>query len=221
MAPVIQTPPAHPRIYHILHVDRLASVAADGFLRCDAVMSERADSGSSIGMAGIKSRRLSLPVKCHPDLTVGRCVPFYFCPRSVMLYLIFKGNHPNLAYRGGQGPIVHLEADFDAAVAWAEDQGLRWAFTSSNAGSFYCEFFSDPNQLAQVNWEAVAATDWSAAPVKEAKQAEFLLESRFPWPLVKTLGVQSSQTYELVAKALDGTAHRPVIQVRRDWYYSS
>ena len=36
-----------------------------------------------------------------------------------------------LAYRGGQGPIVHLEADLRDSVAWADQNRSRWAFTLS------------------------------------------------------------------------------------------
>ena len=93
-------------------------------------------------MSSIKQRRLSLPVKCHPGNCVGDYVPFYFCPRSVMLYLIYRGNHPELTYRGGQGPIIHLEADLSAVVAWANENGRRWAFTLSNAGAVYTQFRS-------------------------------------------------------------------------------
>ncbi len=51
-----------------------------------------------------------MEVKCHPGTKVGEYVPFYFCPRSVMLYILYMGNHPELGYRGGQAPIVHLSA---------------------------------------------------------------------------------------------------------------
>ena len=50
-----------------------------------------------------------------------------------------RANHPSLAYTGGQEPIVHLEADLHQTVAWAEQNRLRWAFTLSNAGSYYFE----------------------------------------------------------------------------------
>jgi ssDNA thymidine ADP-ribosyltransferase, DarT len=43
-------PPAQPKIYHIVHVDRLASIVADGFLSCDAAMAKRANAGTTIGM---------------------------------------------------------------------------------------------------------------------------------------------------------------------------
>ena len=141
--------PPQPKIYHIAHVDRLPSIVADGFLWCDAEIVRRMPPGTTIGMNGIKQRRLNeLHLSSHPDLHVGDCVPFYFCPRSVMLYLIYQGNHPEMAYRGGQGPVVHLEADLSAVVAWANAQAVRWAFTLSNAGSY---FFEDRNDLARLN----------------------------------------------------------------------
>src|SRR5437867_3296151 len=102
--------PAQPKIYHILHIDRLASVLATGGLWCDAEMQRRGGIGTTIGMSRIKQRRLALPVSCHPGDYVGDRVPFYFCPRSIMLYIIFMANHEDLAYRGGQGPILHLQA---------------------------------------------------------------------------------------------------------------
>jgi hypothetical protein len=109
--------PQQPKIYHIVHVDRLPSIVADGHLWCDAEIERRAPPGTMIGMNSIKARRLhELRLNSHPDLHVGDCVPFYFCPRSVMLYLIYQGNHPELGYRGGQGPILHLEADLHATV---------------------------------------------------------------------------------------------------------
>ena len=118
--------PAQPKIYHIVHVDRLASIIADGFLWSDAVMVQRQGVGTTIGMSNIKARRLNeLSLNCHPDLRVGHCTPFYFCPRSVMLYLIYRRNE-ELAYKGGQEPIVHLEADLHATIAWSQQNDQRW-----------------------------------------------------------------------------------------------
>ena len=34
-------PPANPKVYHIVHVDRLSSIVADDFLWSDAVMVRR------------------------------------------------------------------------------------------------------------------------------------------------------------------------------------
>lgn len=74
-----------------------------------------------------------------------------------MLYLLHKGNHPNLEYRGGQDPIVHLEADFFEAVSWANQNSKRWAFTSQNAGAYYFKDYNDLEHLDKVVWCAIKA----------------------------------------------------------------
>jgi hypothetical protein len=211
--------PAAPKIYHIVHVDRLPAILGAGGLRSDAAMARRQDAGTTIGMGSIKTRRLRLPVTCHHGTMVGEYVPFYFCSRSIMLYVIHRANHPELDYRGGQGPIIHLEADLHRVIAWADGNGRRWAFSLSNAGAFYTRFRSEVGQLGEVDWPAVAATDFRSAEVKEGKQAEFLVHEFLPWELVERIGAISQAMAQQVANALHGAAFRPRIEIRPDWYY--
>jgi O-acetyl-ADP-ribose deacetylase (regulator of RNase III) len=211
-------PPAHPKIYHIVHIENLASIVADGCLWSDAKMRAR-QGGTVIGMNVIKERRLRLPVTCHRPSCVGDYVPFYFCSRSVMLYVIHCRNNPELSYRGGQEPIVHLESDLHNTINWAESQGLRWAFSLSNAGAMYAQFRSRLDRLHEINWEAVSALDFRAADIKEGKQAEFLVETLFPWSLVARIGVNSLQFAQQVANITIRSNHRPAVEIRPDWYY--
>jgi hypothetical protein len=216
--------PASPKIYHIVHIDRLASIISDGRLWSDAKLSASPKPGTVIGMNSIKRRRLDeLRLTSHPGLLVGQCVPFYFCPRSIMLFLIHCANHEELSYRGGQEPIIHLESDLRAAVAWADQNHRRWAFTLSNAGAYYFEDRRDLNQLGEINWDAIAANRWSGVgisrQIKEGKQAEFLVECSFPWQLVDRVGVCSMSVAQRVAHAWDGAKHRPALEIRPDWYY--
>ncbi len=215
-------PLAAPKIYHIVHVDRLPSIIAEGGLLCDAEIVQRQAAGqamgTTIGMSDIKQRRLTcLSLDSHPRLFVGQCVPFYFCPRSIMLYLIHRANHEELTYRGGQGPIVHLEADLTGTVEWANGNGRRWAFTLSNAGAVYFEDRADLAQLGEIDWDAVQAREWREK--KEGKQAEFLVEQSFPWELVSRIGVGSQQVYGQVRAALQAAAYKPHVEIKPDWYY--
>jgi len=215
--------PARPKIYHIVHADRLVSIVADGFVWSDAVMAQRTNTGTTIGMSNIKARRLNeLRLRCHPGLYVGECAPFYFCPRSVMLFLIHRRNE-ELFYKGGQEPIVHLEGDLHRTLQWAEANGRRWAFTLSNAGSYYFEDRSNVAQLDEINWEAVHARQWSGngipSSVKDGKQAEFLIECGFPWHLVERIGVRSQAWVGAVSAAMGTAEHRPRIEIRPEWYY--
>jgi hypothetical protein len=212
--------PAQPKIYHIVHVDRLASIVADGFLWSDATMVQRQGVGTTIGMSDIKARRLNeLFLSCHPQLRVGHCAPFYFCPRSVMLFLIFRRSE-KLIYKGGQEPIIHLEADLFETINWAQQNAKRWAFTLSNAGAYYFEDRSNVAQIGDIDWNAVQARKWSgngiSPSLKEGKQAEFLIEQAFPWQLVERIGVFSQGYVQLVSNAMNGAVHRPRIDVKRD-----
>ena len=209
--------PTNPSIYHIVHVDRLASIIADGFLWCDVEVARRRAPGTVIGMSEIKKLRRERALNSHPGLRVGDCAPFHFCPRSAMLFLIYKKNHPNLAYRGGQKPIVHLEADLRETVAWAEGEGRRWAFTLSNAASSYCEDRCDLAHLDEIDWDAIEAKDWASR--KHGKQAEFLIERSFPWALVRRIGVCSQDTWRRASATMKADGHRPAVKVVRDWYY--
>jgi len=213
------TPPAQPKIYHITHVHNLQSIIADGGLVSDAAMIARGGPATAIGMSTIKQRRLQLPVDCHPADHVGDYVPFYFCPRSIMLYVIHCANHPELSYRGGQEPIVHLEADLHEVVEWANASNRRWAFSLSNAGAVYAQFRSSLAYLHEVDWAAVAATDFRSPQVHEGKQAEFLVRDFFPWDLVTRIGVRSIGTESQAAAALSAATHHPTVEVRREWYY--
>jgi len=212
--------PADPKIYHITHVDNLPGIVSEGGLLSDAVIIARGGPKASIGMSSIKRRRIeSCAVHCHPGTRVGEYVPFYFCPRSVMLYVIYRGNHPGLTYAGGQEPIVHLEADLNAVIGWADERGHRWAFSLSNASAKYTQFRSHREDLSQLNWPAIMATDFRDPEVKEAKQAEFLVYERFPWDLVVRIGVYSASVRSQVEAVLETASHRPPVVILPGWYY--
>ena len=211
--------PAHPKIYHITHIDNLSNLSAVGALQSDARMIAAGNPQTAIGMATIKQRRLALPVRCHPGDHVGDYVPFYFCSRSVMLYLLHMGNHPEVTYRGGQDPIVHLEADLHDVVRWAQTQGRRWAFTLSNAGSNYAEFRASLDSIEEIKWGAVSATQWSASEIREGKQAEFLMKDAFPWNLFTRIGVRTMPVKLKADEILRNAAYAPRVEIQPTWYY--
>lgn len=217
------TIPTNPKIYHIVHVDRLSSILSDGSLLCDAEINRREREGSIIGIENIKRRRLTSKLTSHPNLHVGDCVPFYFCPRSIMLYLIYTKNHPNLSYRGGQTPIIHLESDLYKVIEVANRNKQRWAFTLSNAGTVFFEDRSDLLKLNEINWIAVQSDRWSGnnvlPSIKEGKQAEFLLEHSLRWNLVDRIVVYSQEIYDTVKEKLSIDSHCPLIEIKRNWYY--
>jgi len=209
--------PSTINLYHIVHMDNLPSIISDGFLYSDAYMRERKKDAVVIGMDTIKNRRLTQPLESRPGLHVGECVPFYFCPRSPMLYMFHKSNSLDITYRGGQEPIVHLVASMHHTVEWADNNNLRWAFTDSNAGSYYFHDYADLAQLNMVNWNAVNKIYWQDC--RDEKQAEFLFEHCFPWGLIEEIGVYSNLEHETIHNMIKTHGKRVRINTKREWYY--
>jgi ssDNA thymidine ADP-ribosyltransferase, DarT len=212
--------PSNPKIYHITHVNNLLNIVTSKGLVSDARRIASGLTCSLVGMSTIKQRRLTeIEVSCHQGTKVGEYVPFYFCPRSIMLYILHMGNHPDVSYRGGQQPMIHLEADFHKVVNWANSNKVPWAFSNGNAGAILTIFYNDPCKLTEIDWSAVASRDFRDAKVKEGKQAEFLMFDIFPWTLVEKIGTINSTTAKEAQKALVGAEHQPVIDVEPDWYF--
>ncbi|GLQ78507.1 hypothetical protein GCM10007881_20230 [Mesorhizobium huakuii] len=213
-------PAADQKIYHIVNVDKLPSIITEGRIYCDAEMAKKsALGGTTIGMNAIKNRRFSLPVSCYSDARVSDFTPFYYCPRSVMLYVIHCANNPELTYRGGQDPIVHLEADLGKVIDWADERGHSWTIAGSNAGAAYTKFWRSKADLGNLNWAHIAARQWAASEIKEAKQAEFLFYHHFPWHLVERIGVNTLATFHAATAAVKNATHKPAVQQMPAWYY--
>jgi hypothetical protein len=203
-------------IYHIIHVDDFPSVVESQALNA---LSSETESKPQVSLSNpeIEQRRLKeLTLASHPDLHVGDFVPFNFCPRSVSLYFINR-KHRKLPYQDGQEPIVHLVADFHAAVDWAVNNGQRWAFTSSCASSYYFMDFSDVNKIDFLNWKAIESS--FEKRFKDVKQSEALFEKKFPWSLIKAIGVFSQKVKDQVEMVQGRSNHQPPVKVMPSWYF--
>jgi len=213
-------PPKQLKICHITHVDNLPGIIEQGGLWSDAKRIELSLNASLVGMSEIKRRRLEeLEVTCHPGTKVGQYVPFYFCPRSIMLYILYRRNHDSISYEGGQAPIVHLVADFEASVQWVESNNGKWAITPTNADARYTDFFKSRDDLKQINWDAVNARDFRSSEIKDGKQAEFLLQDLFPWTLVEQIGVYDQNTESTAMNGISAASHQPPVRIQNGWYF--
>jgi hypothetical protein len=204
-------------IFHITHVDNLPGIAAEGLV-CDTRMSGGNRSFQSIAYPGLKLRRAQTVVPCPPGGTLADYVPFYFCPRSPMLYTINQGNVGSVAH--GQRRIVHLRLELEAVAAVRP-----FVFTTGHAIIVgLSTFHNDLRALGTLDWQSIQSNQWgsnydASGEQKRKKQSEFLALDHVPWELVQEIGVHSQATAGLAAQALAGVAHQPRVGVRADWYY--
>jgi hypothetical protein len=202
--------PTNPPIFHITHVENLASIIAHGCLWSDSQRIARNLDTTNIGYSHIKQRRLNRLVTAGSGGKLGDYVPFNFCPRSVMLYVVSRGH---VDYSGGQDEIVHLVSSVNTATSL----GKPWAFTDRHADLAYATYFASLGELSEVDWNVMPLAYWAGDDVKERRQAEFLVHTSFPWAAVERIGVKNAVVAAKVQALLAGRA--PTVAVQPDWYY--
>ncbi len=197
-------------IYHITDIDNLPAILSEGGLLSDEVMSQR--DPTIIGHSHIKERRLTkIRVPSCGNRFVGEFVPFYFSPRSPMLYSINLGNTGRTP--GCQKTIVHLVSRVRDAIAL----GMPWAVSDGNAGAFHTTFESTLQGIDNLDWTAIEATSWAAN--RHQKQAEFLAADFFPWTAFHEVGCCDAAAAVEVTAIIMSQNHRPKVSVKRGWYY--
>jgi hypothetical protein len=194
-------------IYHITAIANLPEILRAGGLFCDADLASL--DHEVIGYSHIKQRRLTeIRIPCCANRFVGEFVPFYYCPRSPMLYTLNIGNTGKPI--GCQREVVHLVSTVGAAI----DLGVPWAISDGNAGAHHACFDSRLTAFDALDWQAIRSTAWKGK-VHE-KCAEFLVSRFFPWQAVRHIGCMDSAVADKV-RSIVGAA--PAVTVQRAWYY--
>jgi ssDNA thymidine ADP-ribosyltransferase, DarT len=198
-------------LYHITDVSNLFHIVAGGCLLSDSGLATVVH--QVIGYGNIKLRRMTqYRVPCCANRFVGEFVPFYYCPRSPMLYTVNKGNTGRPA--GCQSDIVHLVS----SVAAALKLNRPWAISDVNAGAGYAVFSNDLDALETLDWNAIGSRQWQGK--MSAKQAEFLVLDRFEWSSISAIGCHNASTVDKVTAMLaQHPGPHPQVLVESSWYY--
>jgi hypothetical protein len=202
---------------HFTHVEHLRTIIGDGALLADSLVGDRLR--HEVGDRGIKERRRTLAVTCGPGGQPCDYVPFYFAPKSPMLYRIGRGGVQH--YEDGQDPLVYLVSTIGTVV----DAGLQWVFSDGNCGAITTGYYDQLDQLdAKVDWPLQRQTMWNPTaddPTRETRRAaEFLVYQLMPWSLVQWLVVRNEETAVTVRTLLAEVGQERQVLVRYHWYYN-
>jgi hypothetical protein len=208
-------------VLHFTHVDNLLSIAAAGGLACDG-RARWSGMRTEVGDTSIKEARRRRPVLVAPGGTVGDYVPFYFAPRSPMMFRIACDCRDAISgrYQGGDRPLVYLAARVGAVV----DSGLPWVVTDGNARAAITHFSQDLIEVAQmIDWELMRQKMWSSTaedPDRERRRAaELLVHGRAPLSLFHEVAAYSDHYADRATVALGDQPLAQRVVVRPDWYY--
>lgn len=221
MSPAASTSARSRWILHFTHIDNLASISAEGRLACD--VSARAGlMRTEVGDPAIKDSRRRRRIPIGPRGYVGDYVPFYFAPRSPMMYRIAYDHRDSIAgrYADGDRPLVYLAATVGAVV----DTGAAWVATDGNAANATSAFTTALDDLdSMVDWPLMQAERWNSTvddPDRQRRRmAEFLVHEEVPLAVFHQVAAYSS-AYAAKAQATLGDHQlAESVAVRPTWYY--
>jgi hypothetical protein len=210
----------HRLIMHFTHVRNLPGILAAGCIRADSFLDRSSALRVEAGDLNVKALRKQRRVPLAPFGRVADYVPFYFAPRSPMLYTLAKGNVPT--YTDGQDPLVYLASSTEAAAA----AGLPYLFSDGNCASPLTEVFDDPAAFeSAIDWEIMTTKMWANTPDDQdrmrRRMAEFLVHQRVPVACISLIVVRREIIKDRVEAILaDHGSGIPVV-VRPWWYFEN
>ncbi len=204
-------------IYHITHINNLSLILKSGGLIANSRLQKQQTQYTDIAHSQIQDRRANIYVPCATDGCLQDYVPFYFAPRSPMLYAIHKNNVEG--YTVAQNSIIHLVSEAELI----ETNNLAFAFTDGHAIMAYSEFYDNLQNLNVIDWQIMKEQYWNNTPEdgdrKRRRQAEFLIHQFVPWKLIKEIAVQNITLKSQVSKLLQNFNFNNSIKVYANWYY--
>jgi hypothetical protein len=203
-------------IYHITDLVNLSSMACHGLLANSCIQRDGIEY-VNIAYDNLQARRARRQVPLAPHGCLHDYVPFYFAPRSPMLYTINHGNV--LDYQRGQTSVVHLVSTIQIIA----EAGIPFVFTDAHAVVAYASFYNSIADLDNVDWELMTSNLWFDCDEypdrKQRRQAEFLIYQHVPCSLLIEIGVLNAKVAERARIILAQAGLDIPVRVRRGWYY--
>lgn len=202
-------------VYHFTHIEHLPEIIRRGLL-ADTLARVTDSVIYDAGNRDIKARRRERHVPIQPGGVIADYVPFYFAPRSPMMYAIERGNVPE--YSDGTDSLAYLISDVERLI----QLGLHVLTTDRNAVLDYAAFYTGTEGLNNaIDWDLMCQKMWNNTPDEpdrmERRMAECLVYQAVPWSAFTALHVRTSSRKGQVL-TLVGEEYGPQVEVS-PWMY--
>ena len=197
--------------FRITHINNISHIAKCGIVKASSPLHDK--NFQPIGDSQVIKLRKSEVVNGYH---IGDYIPFYFGPRSPMLYVIQHG------YNGVQHvepeKIVYCVIKLDDLIA----DGIECIFTDGHALSFLTSFYTKDDLVnidSIVNYTDVYSSQWNLEEdhdLKRRKEAELLIKDDLPAKYIKGYVVYNEKAKQsLIEKGIIGN----LIAVMPNYYF--
>jgi|SRR5665213_1550796 len=209
--------PVPTTVLHFTHVNHLASIVEHGLV-ADSVAQAAGLLEVEVGNVGIKQARDDRAVPIAPFGAVAHYVPFYFAPRSPMMFAIERGNVST--YAGGCDDLVYLVTTAERLF----EAGLLVLFTDRNAVLAVTSFASTLEEAEElIDWPLMRERYWGNTSDdpdrRERRMAECLVYSKVPFEVFGGVVAKNQRCATLAQGTLDSLGLDTPVSVRPGWYF--
>jgi hypothetical protein len=204
-------------VMHFTRVEHLPTIIKSGLVSDTRARATRATQ-IEIGHASIKERRRRLAVDVGPGGFVGDYVPFYFSPRSPMMYTLHRGNVDT--YQDGFDRVVYLVTTLEALTRCA----CHWIVSDRNAAQALARFAESTSDLDDfIDWQLMRAAQWgwcAEDPERpDRRAAECLAHQVVPWVAFTEVVTKNEETAAEGRRMIAASSEHTPVSVRPDWYF--
>lgn len=202
-------------IFRITHIRNVPWILTNG-LHCKN--SDQTDPNFvTIGNPDIIAKRDRREVPIRPHGTLSDYVPFYFTPKSPMMYNIVTG-WKGILQRPSSDIVIMVSSLRDLA-----DSGIRTLYTDRHASLTAAQFFSSLNHLDQIDWGPLQRHDFRHDVDDPGKvdryQAEALVHRHLPIQHLSEIACYNDDAQQILEGNTEELEMDLMIAVRRNWYF--
>ena len=198
--------------FRLVHIKNIPHILDVGFVLPHSL--KASNNYIQIGDSVVIAKRNTLPNNGQIDLK--QYIPFYFGPRSPMLYVIQKGFNGVTCYH----PSVLVYCI--VKLSELQEQNIDCVFTDGHAFSAITKFYSkaDLRKIDEIiNKEDVYAKFWNVdddIDLKRRKEAELLVKTELPAKYIKGFVVYNMEARN---QLLDFGIAESKIAIRESFYF--
>lgn len=206
-----------PDLYYIISIKNFTSVLNEKALLCDTLVKQRGLERASIAHAHIKARRAATRVPLPPFGCLADYVPFYFAPRSPMLYAIHKKSVKG--FSDPESTLIYLVTSTEII----SQQQLNFVFTDGHGTMKMSKFYKDIYDLNNIDWKIMEEKYWRDTDEdpdrSRRREAEFLVYQRCPMECMTKAVVYDKTMQSMVINLLREHQYGTDVQINPAWYY--
>lgn len=202
--------------YRITHIQNLPFILQMGIVTKHHP--QASEDYIHIGNPEIIDVRSAKPVKIGNYGNIGDYVPFYFTPKSIMLYNILTGYYVPVVPKRKRNEILVIRCLIEDLA-----QLPQWFFTDGQGNDMASSHYNDLAYLDTIDWQCIQHSLFHKNDGDYDRprryQAEFLVHERVPLTAIESLNVYNQSAADYVNAVLSQNNINFAVHIQPQYFF--